>query len=122
VKVLLVDDEKDFLDTMAERMQARGLEVSTATSALDALKMVEKKSYDTIIMDLMMPGLEGMEAIKALKREQQELQIILQTGYVTEEEIKKAHRLGALDIIEKPADIDLLMEIIEGTRDKKSNC
>ena len=119
MKVLLVDDEKDFLDTMAERMQARGLEVSTATSALDALKMVEKRPYDTIIMDLMMPDLEGMEAIKALKRKQRGLQIILQTGYVTREEVTKAHRLGAVDIVEKPADIDLLMEIIKGARDKK---
>lgn len=118
MKVLLVDDEKDFLDTMAERMQTRGLEVSTATSALDALKMVEKRSYDTIIMDLMMPDLEGMEAIKALKRKQKGLQIILQTGYVTREEVMKAHRLG-VDIVEKPADIDLLMEIIKGARNKK---
>ena len=54
-KVLIVDDEKDFLDVMAERIEARGMEVSTTTSAADALKMVQEESYDAVIMDLMMP-------------------------------------------------------------------
>ena len=66
-KVLLVDDEEDFLDVMAERMRSRGIEVSTTTSATHALEMVEENSFDAIVMDLMMPELEGTEALKAIK-------------------------------------------------------
>ena len=66
-KVLLVDDEKDFLDIMAERMEARGMEVSTATSAEKALKMILKESYDAVIMDLMMPEMDGFKALKLFK-------------------------------------------------------
>lgn len=119
-KVLLVDDEEDFLETMADRMRTRGLDVSTTTSATDALKMIEEKSYDAIVMDLMMPELEGMEALKALKNKKQELQIILLTGYVTLEQVIKAMKLGAMDIIEKPADLEVLTEKIKKAHEKKN--
>jgi DNA-binding NtrC family response regulator len=105
---------------MADRMRARGLDVSTTTSATDALAMIEKKPYDAIIMDLMMPELEGMEALRALKNKKQELQIILLTGYVTLEQVIKAMRLGAMDIIEKPADLEVLTEKIKKAHEKKN--
>ena len=88
-KVLLVDDEEDFLDVMAERMRARGIEVSTTTSATHALEMVEEESFDAIVMDLMMPELEGTEALKAIKNKKRELQVILLTGYVTLEQVSE---------------------------------
>ena len=118
-KVLLVDDEEDFLDAVAERMRARGIEVSTTTSARDALEMIAEKSYDAIVMDLMMPELEGTEALKAIKNRNGELQVILLTGYVTPEQIVQAGRLGAMDIIEKPPDLDVLIEKIKKAHDRK---
>jgi CheY-like chemotaxis protein len=63
-KVLLVDDEKDFLDVMAERMRNRGMEVKTASSPLEALEMVAKESFDAIILDLQMPEMDGLEALE----------------------------------------------------------
>ena len=66
-RLLLVDDEKDFLDIMAERMEARGMVVSTATSAEDALEMIRTESYDVVIMDLMMPEMDGFKALKLFK-------------------------------------------------------
>ena len=63
-KVLIIDDEKDFLDIMAERMGTRGMEVSTTTSAEKALKMVLKNSYDAVIMDFLMPEMDGFKALK----------------------------------------------------------
>jgi DNA-binding NtrC family response regulator len=118
-KVLLVDDEEDFLDVMAERMRARGIEVSTTTSATHALEMVEEESFDAIVMDLMMPELEGTEALKAIKNKKRELQVILLTGYVTLEQVIQAMRLGAMDIIEKPPDLDALTEKIKKAHAKK---
>ena len=66
-KVLLVDDEADFLSIMSERMKNRGMDVSTATSAKEAIEMAEAESFDAIILDLQMPGMDGLEALKALK-------------------------------------------------------
>ncbi len=84
-KVLLVDDEKDFLDIMSERMEDRGMKVKTADSADQALKMLESESFDAIVMDFKMPGMDGIQALKNIKSEKPELQIILLTGYATVE-------------------------------------
>ena len=112
-KVLLVDDEIDFLDIMAERMSARGMDVSTAGSAEDALKMIIAESYDAVIMDLMMPEMDGFKALKLFKQSRPELSIILLTANVPEEKCREAIKLGALDVIEKPADLNLLTQKIE---------
>ena len=111
-KVLIVDDEKDFLDIIAERIRARGIDVSTTTSAEDAIHMVEEKSYDVIIMDFMMPGMNGFQTLKAIKEKKPEVQIILLTGNVLEEMRIEAKELGVLDVIEKPPDLkDLIQKI-----------
>jgi len=120
-KVLIVDDEKDFLDIMAERLGARGMEVSTATSAENALKMVLKESFDAVIMDLMMPEMDGFKALKLFKETRPDLPIILLTANVPEEKCIEAIKLGAMDVIEKPADLDLLTQKIKDAkaREKK---
>jgi len=115
-KVLIVDDEKDFLEIMAERMGARGMEVSTTASAEKALKMVLKESYDAVIMDLMMPEMDGFKALKLFKETRPDLQIILLTANVPEEKCIEAIKLGAMDVIEKPADLDLLTQKIEAAK------
>jgi DNA-binding NtrC family response regulator len=115
-KVLIVDDEKDFLDIMAERMEARGMEVSTVTSAEKALKMILKDTYDAVIMDFLMPEINGFKALKLFKETRPDLQIILLTANVREQECLEAIKLGALDVIEKPADLNLLTQKIEEAR------
>jgi DNA-binding response OmpR family regulator len=120
-RVLLVDDEKDFLDIMAERMGARGMEVSTATSAEDALKMVLKESYDAVIMDLMMPEMDGFQALKLFKETRPDISIILLTANVPEEKCIEAIKLGAMDVIEKPADLNLLTQKIEEAKARKQD-
>jgi DNA-binding response OmpR family regulator len=118
-KVLIVDDEKDFLDIMAERMRARGMTVSTTTLAEDALKMVEEETFDVVIMDFMMPDMDGFKALKLLKDIKPEVQIILLTGNVSEEKCIEAKELGALDIIEKPADLKVLTEKIKNAKTQR---
>jgi DNA-binding NtrC family response regulator len=107
-KVLLVDDEKDFLDAMQDRMTARGMQVTTAASAREALAIIEKDSFDAIILDFQMPEMDGMQALKAIKAKQPESQIILLTGYATLEKGVEAMKIGATDFIEKPADMEAL--------------
>jgi DNA-binding NtrC family response regulator len=112
-KVLLVDDEKDFLEVMAERMAARGIEVSTAASATEAIRLAEKESFDAIIVDLMMPDMDGIEALKLLKKKKPETQVILLTGHATLEKGIEAMKLGAVDFMEKPADMNQLTKKIK---------
>ena len=119
-KVLIVDDEKDFLDIMAERMGARGVQVSTTTSAENALKMVIKETYDVVIMDLMMPEMDGFKALKLFKETRPDLPIILLTANVPEEKCIEAIKLGAMDVIEKPADLNLLTQKIKEAKARKN--
>jgi DNA-binding NtrC family response regulator len=120
VKVLIVDDEVDFLDIMAERMRARGIDVSTATSAEDALNLVGQEHYDVIIMDFMMPAMNGFKALKLLKAKKADTPIILMTGSVPGELILQAKQNGALDVFEKPADLQTLIEKIKQVTIKKT--
>ncbi len=112
-KVLIVDDEGDFLEIIAERMRVRGMVVSTATSAEEAIKRVEAESFDVVIMDFMMPALDGFKALKLMKVKQPDVQIILLTANVPDEKRKEAKALGALDVIEKPPDLNALLKKIK---------
>ena len=118
-KILLVDDEADFLSIMSERMKSRGMDVSTASSAKEAIEMAEAESFDAIILDLQMPGMDGLEALKALKANRPELQVILLTGHATVEKSVEAMKLGAMDLMEKPADLKTLTEKIKNAQAKK---
>ncbi|MEW6185318.1 MAG: response regulator [Thermodesulfobacteriota bacterium] len=118
-KVLLVDDEVEFLDTLSERMRNRGMEVATSSSGVEALKKVDKEAYDVIILDLQMPGVDGLEALKILKAKRPELQVILLTGHATIEKGIEAMKLGAMDFLEKPADLGQLTEKIKKAQAKK---
>ena len=118
-RVLLVDDEEDFLDIMAERMGARGIDVSTASSAEDALNMVQTESYDAVIIDFLMPEMDGFSALKMFKASRPDLSVILLTANVTEEQRSEAINRGALDVIEKPADLNLLTQKIDAAKTLK---
>ena len=111
--VLIVDDEKDLLEIMAERLRTRGLNVSTTTSAFDALKMAETESYDAVVLDLMMPEMDGFKTLKALKRINPAMRIILLTGFSAIEKELAAMHIENVDIMEKPPDLGVLVEKIK---------
>jgi DNA-binding NtrC family response regulator len=118
-KVLLVDDEKEFLSTMAERMEARDMDVTTTTSPKEALKKAQEESFDAIILDLQMPEMDGLETLKELKKKNPDLQVILLTGHATVQKGVEAMKLGATDLLEKPADLKVLTEKIKKAHTKK---
>jgi DNA-binding NtrC family response regulator len=119
-RVLLVDDEEEYLEIMSERMRARDIEVTTSTSAREALDMIATESFDAVIMDFMMPEMNGIEALKAIKEKNPEMQIILLTGHATVEKTVEAMKAGAMDLIEKPADLDALSEKIKSAHNQKA--
>ena len=112
-KVLLVDDEEDFLEIMSERMEARGMQVVTCTSAEEAIEKIKQETFDAIVLDFMMPGMDGMHALKEIKAKRPESQIILLTGHATVEKGVEAMKMGAADFLEKPADLEALEKKIK---------
>ena len=119
--VLIVDDEKDLLEIMAERLRTRGMNVSTTTSALDALKMAQTESYDVVVLDLMMPEMDGFKALKALKRINPAMRIILLTGFGAIEKELAAMHIEDVDIMDKPPDLGVLVKKIKMARAKKKS-
>jgi len=118
-RVLLVDDEEDFLEALSERMRTRGMEVTCSTSAREALKLIEEKSFDVVMLDFQMPEMDGLHALRALKEKRPELQVILLTGHGSVERGVEAMKSGASDFVEKPADFKDLTEKISSARAKK---
>jgi two-component system OmpR family response regulator len=112
-RVLLVDDEEEFVAVLAERLGTRGLRADTAPTGQDALEKAGKTRYDAILLDMAMPGMDGIETLKRLLDLNPDLQVILLTGRATLEQAATAIKLGALDLLEKPADIDTLVQRIE---------
>ncbi|MGD8867095.1 MAG: response regulator [Gemmatimonadales bacterium] len=119
--VLLVDDEEDFVAVLAERLEARGLAVDTAANGQTAVEKAEKRPFDAILLDMAMPGMDGIQTLQALLRINPDLQVILLTGRATLSQAVEAMKLGALDFLEKPADIEMLVLKIEEAATKKSS-
>jgi len=117
--VLVVDDEEQFLEVFSRRLQGRGMKIDTAASGEDAIKRAKERDFDAIVLDLVMPGLGGLETLKRLKDENPDLQIIILTGHATLEKGVEAIKAGAVDFMEKPVDINKLMEKLGEAKHKR---
>ena len=113
ISVLLVDDEKDFVETLAERLQLRDFNVATALNGDDAIKLVEENDFDVIVLDVKMPGKDGVETLKEIKKIEQLSQVIMLTGHATVKTAIEGMKSGAFDYLMKPTDTNELIEMIE---------
>jgi two-component system response regulator (stage 0 sporulation protein F) len=112
IRVLLVDDEEDYVRTMAERLEMRDLPSRVATSGAEALEMVQAEAPDVMVLDLRMPGIDGMQVLERVKNEHPQVQVIILTGHGSEKEEKEARALGAFEYLQKPADTGQLLDTI----------
>jgi len=112
VSVLLVDDDEEFLAILAERLIIRGMEVTTAPSGRAALDLVRLAWFSVIVLDLQMPGMDGLEVLEQLIAVNPAQQVILLTGHATVSKGVRAMKLGAADLLEKPVDIRELVQKI----------
>lgn len=119
--VLLVDDEEEFVDVLAERLEARGLTVDTAGNGELALEKAGKRPFDAIVLDMAMPGMDGIQTLEGLLQINPDLQVILLTGRATLGQAVEAMKLGALDFLEKPVDIETLVAKIEEAATRRSS-
>lgn len=118
-RILIVDDEREFSDVLAERMESRGFQVDTVENGFEALERVEKKDYDAVVLDLAMPKMDGIETLKRLLETRADLQIIILTGHATIDRGIEAIKKGAAEFLEKPTDVDTLVEKIRKAQAKK---
>jgi DNA-binding NtrC family response regulator len=111
--VLLVDDEKEFVSTLAERMQMRGFDPQVAFSGEQALEMLTRSIPDVMVLDLKMPGIDGLEVLRRVKKSHPRIQVIILTGHGSERDEVAARRLGAFDHLQKPVDLNDLVLVME---------
>ena len=109
VSVLLVDDEEEYVSVLSERLRRRGLDVSAAVRADDALALLKEGNFDVALVDLIMPGISGLDLLKNLKAVRPEVQVILLTGRGSTREGVEGMRLGAFDYLNKLQDIETLV-------------
>ena len=112
IKVLIVDDEKDFVETLAERLNLRNFSVTAVFSGKSAIEIIEKIDFDVIILDVLMPELTGIETLKEIKGIKPIIPVIMLTGEGTVDNAIEGMKLGAFDFLMKPADTELLTEKI----------
>jgi len=117
--ILIVDDEVEFSNVVAERLKNRDFAVDTAQNGPEGIDMVRKKSYDAVILDLAMPEMDGIETLKRLLEIDKSLQVILLTGHATVQKGIEAMKLGAVDFLEKPADIGTLVGKVAEAQQKR---
>ena len=121
IKILLVDDEKQFVDTLAERLARRGFEARVASDRPEPLKAVDRPP-DVSVLDLRMPGMDGYEVLRNVKKSNPQVQVIILTGHGGDAEEQTAYRMGAYNFLRKPMDIEeLLSSIRMAYRDKLEN-
>jgi len=117
-RVLLVDDEREFVQTLSERLLLRDMGSAVAYDGESALEMLREDEPDVMILDLKMPGIDGMEVLKRVKATQPEIEVIILTGHGNETDRETCMRLGAFAYLQKPVDIDVLSETMKKANEK----
>ncbi len=120
-KILLVDDEEIFADNMAKLLQSRQYRATAVYSGESAIMALERENFDVVILDLKMPGMNGIATLKEIKNLGLFTETLLLTGHGSIDAAVEAIRLGAYDFINKPCEIDDLVEKIEGAWRKKDD-
>jgi DNA-binding NtrC family response regulator len=120
LKVLFVDDEIDFLETLMKRMKKRGIDVAGVGNGEQALDYLNQKSVDVVVLDVRMPGIDGIQTLREIKRIDPLMEVIMLTGHASIEVAIEGMELGAFDYLMKPADIDELFYKIQDAFKKRS--
>jgi len=119
LNVLFVDDETDFLDTVLKRMKKRQVNVTGVESGEKALELLEREPVDVLVLDVRMPGMDGIQALRQIKKDHPLVEVIMLTGHASMEVAIEGMELGAFDYLMKPVDIDELLYKIQDAYKKK---
>jgi len=117
--ILLVDDEKDFVEMLALRLNETGEKVTQAYDGQMGLDILKRENIDVVILDIKMPGMDGIQVLREIKSIYPLVEVILLTGHGSAETAVEGMKLGAFDYLLKPADVDELTAKLQGAREKK---
>jgi two-component system response regulator CpxR len=112
-RILLVDDEREYVHTLSERLQTRNLPAEVVYDGEQALAVLASESPEVMVLDLKMPGIDGIEVLRRVKRDHPEVEVIILTGHGSDREKELAMELGAFAYLQKPVDIDVLAETMK---------
>jgi DNA-binding NtrC family response regulator len=118
-RVLLVDDEKDFVEMLGLRLEEAGEKVTSACSGQECLQVLEKEEIDVVVLDILMPGMDGIATLKEIKRRFPLVEVIMLTGHGTTESAVEGMKLGAFDYLLKPAHFGELTAKLKSARQRK---
>ena len=118
-RLLIVDDEERFLKTTKALMEKKQCVVATAPGGIEALDLLGRQEIDVVILDVKMPGMDGVEVLGRIKKKYPLVEVIMLTGHSTTESAVEGMELGAFDYLLKPCDIDILHGKVLEARDKK---
>jgi DNA-binding response OmpR family regulator len=117
INVLLVDDEEDFVNVISKRLRKRNINVTGVLSGTEAIRILRRKDFDTIVLDLKMEDMDGIEVLKVVKKMIPEIPVIMLTGHGSETASKEGIEYGAFDYLTKPYDLEMLVtKIIEAAK------
>jgi len=119
IKVLLVDDEKDFAETVSQRLQSRGFVTNAVFNGNELLEFIDRNKPDVLLLDLKMPGMEGMVLLRRVREKYPDIKTIILSGHDTDTNRKEASRIGAFDFLAKPSDMGKLAERIKAAFTEK---
>lgn len=119
LKILIVDDEKDFLSTLIKRIKKRHLNVEGVTCGEEALEFLERDSADVVVLDVRMPGMDGLETLNQIKTKYPLVEVVMLTGHASVEVAIHGMEAGAFDYLMKPMDIDELLYKVQDAYEKK---
>jgi DNA-binding NtrC family response regulator len=120
IRVLLVDDEEEFVETLAQRLEVREFDVTTALNGADALERLAHEEIDLVILDLQMPGVDGIAVLRKIKELKPLIEVIMLTGHATVETAIEGMKLGAFDFLIKPTETEELVEKINQAFGRKA--
>ncbi len=118
-RVLVVDDELDFLETLVKRLRRRKVDAAGVSSGVEALQLLEQEHFDVVILDIRMPGFDGIETLREMKRKRPLMEVILLTGHASVESGMQGMQLGAFDYVMKPAEFDEILDKVRQAYDRK---
>jgi len=120
LRVLVVDDEKDFLEMTVKRMQKKGIDTVGVMSGNEAVEKISNENFDVVLLDVKMPGMDGVETLREIKRLKPLVEVIMLTGHASVESGIEGMKLGAFDYLMKPMELDKILETIQDAYKKKS--
>ncbi|MBW2623287.1 MAG: response regulator [Deltaproteobacteria bacterium] len=121
LKLLIVDDEERFLKTTKTLLEKKGVATLTDRNGMDALKTLQETRVDVVVLDVKMPGLDGVDVLREIKRDHPLVEVIMLTGHASVESAIEGLKLGAFDYLMKPCDISTLVEKVNEAFDKKES-